>query len=140
MVPARAGQPSQVLLHMSLAQLRATPGASAAEDAWAAARAAQPGWLTGPDAEAALCVATVVPVVTGHVDWAALDQLADMFLYAHTIGGHGSSGPGQPAGPGHQHNGSGQPAGPGRPAQTGPPRGSGPADTSAGAPALGGGT
>ena len=54
MVPARAGQPTQVLVHLSLAQLRGTPGASAAEDAWAAARASQPGWLTGPEAEAAL--------------------------------------------------------------------------------------
>jgi hypothetical protein len=47
MVPARAGQPTQVLVHLSLAQLRGVPGTSAAEDAWAAARAAQPGWLTG---------------------------------------------------------------------------------------------
>jgi Domain of unknown function (DUF222)/HNH endonuclease len=136
MVPARAGQPTQVLLHMSLAQLRGIPGASAAEDAWAAARAAQPGWLTGPDAEAALCDATVVPVVTGHVDWAALDQLTDMFLLAHG-GGHVSLRPGQSAGPGHQHNGSSQPAGPGQPAQTGPPHGSGPAGTPAGEPAVG---
>jgi hypothetical protein len=93
MVPARAGQPTQVLVHMSLGQLRGTPGASAAEDAWAAARAAQPGWLTGPDAEAALCDATVVPIVTGHVDWAALDQLTETFLLAHTIGGHTDTGP-----------------------------------------------
>jgi hypothetical protein len=115
MIPARAGQPTQVLVHLSLAQLRGAPGASAAQDAWAAARAAQPGWLTGPDAEAALCDATVVPVVTGHVDWAALDQLTETFLHAHGIGSHGSSGPGHPAGPG-QHTGTGQAARPGQPA------------------------
>ena len=37
MVPERAGQPTQILVHLTLAQLRGLPGASAAEDAWAAA-------------------------------------------------------------------------------------------------------
>jgi hypothetical protein len=80
MLPDRAGQPTQVQLHMTLAQLRDTPGASAAEAAWAAARASQPGWLAGPDAEAAACDATVVPIVTGHVDWASLDRLTEVYL------------------------------------------------------------
>jgi Domain of unknown function (DUF222) len=80
MLPDRAGQPTQVQLHMTLSQLRDTAGASAAEAAWAAARASQPGWLTGPDAEAAACDATVVPIVTGHVDWAALDRLTGVYL------------------------------------------------------------
>jgi len=52
-----------------LGQVRGIPGASAAEAAWAGDRATQPGRVTGRDAEAALCDATVVPVVTGHVDW-----------------------------------------------------------------------
>jgi Domain of unknown function (DUF222) len=122
MVPARAGQPTQLLVHLTLAQLRGAPGGSAAEDTWAAARASQPGWLTGPEAAAALCDATVIPVVTGHVDWAALDQLAETFLLTHTIGGHTGSGPGQPAGPG-QHSGSGRAGspGPGQPASAGQP-------------------
>jgi hypothetical protein len=80
MLPGRNGQPTQILLHMTLAQLRDLPGASAAEGAWAAARAAQPGWATGPEAEAAACDATVIPLVTGHVDWTALDQLTEFFL------------------------------------------------------------
>jgi uncharacterized protein DUF222 len=49
MLPGRGGQPTQMLVHMTLAQLRGhpgatagTPGASAAEDAWATARASQP--------------------------------------------------------------------------------------------------
>jgi len=50
MVPDRAGQPTQVQVHMTLSQLRGLPGASEAEAAWAAARARQPGWLTGPAA------------------------------------------------------------------------------------------
>ena len=98
MVPGRAGQPTQAFLHMTLAQLRGLPGASAAEAAWAAARVSQPGWVTGPEAEAAACDATVVPVVTGHVDWIALDRLADACLLAHGIGRH--PGPGSQASPG----------------------------------------
>jgi hypothetical protein len=104
MVPNRAGQPTQIMVHLTLAQVRGAPGVSAAEAAWAAARMSQPGWLTGPDAEAALCDATVVPVVTGHVDGAALDQLTEMFLLAQSFGRHPGSGPGQassgPGGPG----------------------------------------
>jgi Domain of unknown function (DUF222) len=48
MVPDRAGQPTQIVLHMGLGQLRDQPGAPEAEAAWAAARAQQPGWLAGP--------------------------------------------------------------------------------------------
>jgi hypothetical protein len=80
MLPGRAGQPTQIQVHMSLSQLRDLPGASAAEVAWAAARTAQPGWLTGPDADAAACDASVVPIVTGHIDPIALDHLAEVYL------------------------------------------------------------
>jgi hypothetical protein len=80
MLPGRPGQALQVQVHMTLAQLREISGGSRVEDSWAAVRAAQPGWLTGPDADAAACDATVVPIVTGHVDWAALDKLTDIFL------------------------------------------------------------
>jgi Domain of unknown function (DUF222) len=94
MVPGRAGQPTQVQVHMTLAQLRALPGASEAEAAWRAAAAARGhGWLGGPDAGAAACDATIAPVVTGHVDRAALDRLVGAFLALH---GH----PGGPAGHG----------------------------------------
>jgi uncharacterized protein DUF222 len=146
MVPARAGQPTQIMVHLGLAQLRGTPGASPAEDAWAAARTSQPGWLTGPEAEAALCDATVVPVVTGHVDWAALDQFAAAFLLAHALGRHSaasatspepagadagppSAGPG-PAGPGSDVGGLGCGSGSG----LGPVCGDG---TDAGSPSAG---
>jgi len=115
MVPARAGQPTQVLVHLSLAQLRGAPGGSAVEAAWAAARASQPGWLTGPDADAALCDATIVPIVTGHADWTALDQLTEMFLLTHGNGRHDAGEPaatGRPAGRGDP-GGPGQVTGPG---------------------------
>jgi Domain of unknown function (DUF222)/HNH endonuclease len=91
MVPDRAGQPTQVQVHMTLAQLRGLPGASAAEAAWRASAAARGhGWLSGPAADAATCDASVAPIVVGHVDPAALDRLTEMFLAAH---GH-DGGPG----------------------------------------------
>jgi hypothetical protein len=85
MVPDRAGQPTQIVLHMGLGQLRDQPGAPGAEAAWAAARAQQPGWLAGPAADAAACDATIAPIVTGHVDPAALDRMAEVFLAGHAI-------------------------------------------------------
>jgi hypothetical protein len=78
MLPGRGGQPTQVIVHMSLAELRGR--GSPVEAAWAQARATQPGWVSGPDAEAAACDATLVPVVTGHVDHAALDRLTGVSL------------------------------------------------------------
>jgi Domain of unknown function (DUF222)/HNH endonuclease len=72
-LPERAGQPTQIQLHMSLDQLRGQPGAGAAEAAWAAGRwpAASPG---------ADCDATIIPVVSGHLDPQTLDQLAATLL------------------------------------------------------------
>ena len=98
MLPGRAGQPTQALVHITLAQLRNLPGASEAEAAWrAAATARGHGWLSGADADAAACDATVAPVVTGHVDPAALDRLTEAFLALH---GHHGGPVGQESGPG----------------------------------------
>jgi Domain of unknown function (DUF222)/HNH endonuclease len=83
LLPARAGQPAQALVHITLSQLRGLPGAPEAEAAWLAARAGQPGWLAGPEAGAAACDASVVPVVTGQADPAALDRLTAVFLASH---------------------------------------------------------
>jgi hypothetical protein len=105
MVPGRAGQPTQALVHITLAQLRGLPGASEAEAAWRAAAAARGhGWLSGPDADAAACDATIAPVVTGHVDPAALDRLMQVFLAAH---GHDSGSGGKQDGPGGNEGGRG---------------------------------
>jgi hypothetical protein len=82
------GRPDRAYLHITLAQLRNGPGASEVEAAWAAARAAQPGWLTGVETEAAACDATIIPMVTGHVDWAALDRFTAAYLVTHS-GQHG---------------------------------------------------
>ena len=40
--------------------------------------------LTGPAAEAAACDAMLTPVVTGQIDWQALDQLTSLWLTLHT--------------------------------------------------------
>jgi Domain of unknown function (DUF222)/HNH endonuclease len=105
-LPGRAGQPTQAQVHMTLAQLRDLPGASEAEAAWRAAAARAPGWLTGAEAAAAACDATLAPIVTGHVDPAALDRLVAAFLAGHGLAsdlppGHGlaESNP-APPGPG----------------------------------------
>jgi Domain of unknown function (DUF222) len=119
MVPGRAGQPTQAQVHITLAQLRNLPGASEAEAAWRAAAAARGhGWLSGPDAGAAVCDATVAPMVTGHVDPAALDRLTEAFLALHGHDG-GLAGPedgrgGKDGGPGQEDGRGGQEGAPGQ--------------------------
>ena len=71
-LPQRAGQPTQIQLQLTLDQLRGLPGAAAAEAAWVGAAAAAPGYD---------CDATIVPVVTGHVDPDVLDRLAAALLH-----------------------------------------------------------
>ena len=67
-LPDRAGQPTQIVLHVDLDRLRGMPGAADAE-------ATFPGPIAPPGAE---CDATIVPVVTGHVDPVALDRLVGL--------------------------------------------------------------
>jgi Domain of unknown function (DUF222) len=69
-LPERAGQPTQIQLHLGLGQLRGQPGAADAEAAWA-------GPAAGPGYD---CDATIVPVVTGRVDPVVLDRLAAALL------------------------------------------------------------
>jgi len=69
-LPERAGQPTQIQLGMTLGQLRGLPGAGAVEAAWAAA-------MAGPGYD---CDATIVPVVTGHIDTQILGQLTAALL------------------------------------------------------------
>jgi 5-methylcytosine-specific restriction endonuclease McrA len=71
-VPDRAGQPTQIQLHMTLGQLLNLPGAPEAEAAWASR------WPTPPPGAA--CDATIVPVVSGHLDPSALDDLVTRLL------------------------------------------------------------
>ncbi len=95
-LPERAGQPTQIQLHLTLDQLRGLPGAAAAEAAWTGLAAAGPGYD---------CDATIVPVVTGHVDPGVLDRLAAALLPgpdAKTSSRDGRDGPNSPQGPGGQ--------------------------------------
>jgi len=86
-LPERAGQPAQIQLVMTLDQLRGLPGAGAVEAAWAAA-------MAGPGYD---CDATIVPVVTGHIDTQILGQLtAALLARLNPAGWHaprGHSGP-----------------------------------------------
>jgi Domain of unknown function (DUF222)/HNH endonuclease len=82
-LPDRAGQPAQIQLHLTLDQLRRLEGAVGAEGAWAAARAAgdgAPGWLSSQAAEGYACDAQITPIVTGHLDPAALARLTASVL------------------------------------------------------------
>jgi hypothetical protein len=71
---------------MTLDQLRGLAGASAAEAAW-------PGPAAGPGYD---CDATMIPVVTGHVDTAVLDQLTARLLTGHSPATGWHARPGQP--------------------------------------------
>jgi Domain of unknown function (DUF222) len=107
-LPERAGQPTQIMLHMNLGQLRGLPGAAAAEAAWGAPAAA------GDD-----CDAAIVPVVTGHVDPDVLDRLAAALLNTAGLDAAGQpGGTGEPAGR-TQPAGAGEPAGRAQPAGAG---------------------
>jgi len=101
-LPGRAGQPAQIQLHMTLDQLRGLDDGGPAEAAWAARGAA-----AGPGAD---CDASIVPVVSGHVDPDVLDRLAAALLHGTqpvvpgSAGRRGMTGTlgttGRPGGPG----------------------------------------
>jgi hypothetical protein len=78
LVPDRAGADTQVIAHIPLSQLRQLPGAADLEDTWIRAFLGEDGYLTGKDAEAAACDAQTVPVVTGTMDPAVIDQMIDL--------------------------------------------------------------
>jgi Domain of unknown function (DUF222) len=101
LLPERAGQPVKLWGHVSLAELRALDDGSVLQEQWigemtirwAARRAAasQTGsdgaaWLDGRSVGAVACDATLIPVVTGQVDPAALDDLVSLCLQ---FAGHG---------------------------------------------------
>jgi hypothetical protein len=94
-LPERAGQPTQIVLHMDLDRLRGLPGAPEAEAAWAGQATAGPG----DD-----CDAQIVPVATGRVDPGVLDRLAAALLHGtppwpaqDSPAGPGQNGPAVPA-------------------------------------------
>ena len=86
LLPESAGQATMAQVIIPFAELRR--GASAMEREWIAAHAGQPGWLTGLAAEAEACDASIAPVVTGSVDWSAVDAMAAEWIAVHGPGGH----------------------------------------------------
>jgi hypothetical protein len=105
-VPDRAGQPTQIQVHMTLDQLRGLDGAADAEAAWAAA------WP--PAVPGAGCDASIVPVVTGHLNHQLLSELAAALLRGRP-GASGASGrAGEPGQPGPGSAGGQDPAATGR--------------------------
>ncbi len=107
LLPERAGQPVKVWAHVSLAELRAMDDGSVLQAEWigemairwAARRAAasQTGsdgaaWLNGQAAGAVSCDATLIPVVTGGIDPAALDDLVALCLHYVGHGPHCGAG------------------------------------------------
>ena len=82
MLPGRDGQPLHLYTHVDLATLGQLAANAAPAEAAPPGRPAGPeDWCpTGPDAAAAACDATVVPVVTGHPDETVLGHLAGLLL------------------------------------------------------------
>jgi hypothetical protein len=96
LVPDRAGADTQVIAHIPLSQLRQLPGAGDLEDAWIRSFTGEDGYLTGNDAAAAACDAPTVPVVTGTVNPAVIDQMIDLARTAAQAGAPGPAGQGRP--------------------------------------------
>jgi len=85
LLPQSAGTDTLAQVIIPFPALRGAHGASAIEERWMAENAGQPGWLTGIGAEAVACDATIVPVVTGTVDWQAADAMTDVWIDAHRL-------------------------------------------------------
>src|SRR5579863_144945 len=105
LLPKRAGQPVKALAHIHFTELLAMDRDSVLQDTWIAAcrarwaghrAAASAGpsdggaWLTGDAARAVACDAMIIPVVTGDLDPAALEDLVDLCVqYDHARRGSG---------------------------------------------------
>jgi Domain of unknown function (DUF222) len=111
LLPQRAGQPVKALVHIYFAELRAMDKDSTLQDhwiteyraRWAAHRAAAAvctgdggAWLEGDAARAIAFDAMIVPVVTGDIDPAPVEDLIALCVAYHQLGTQ----PGPPAEPG----------------------------------------
>jgi hypothetical protein len=109
LLPDRAGNPVKALVHMTLGELRALDDGSllqgewitGAAARWAAHRAAASvtgsdggAWLEGRAAQAVACDAILVPVVTGDIDPAALEDLVRLCVELHRLDHHDPAAPG----------------------------------------------
>ncbi len=141
LLPDRAGQPVKALVHMTLAELCAMDGGSALQREWITATAARwaahraaasvtgsdgGAWLQGRVAQAFACDAMLVPVVTGDIDPAALEDLVWLCAELHRLERPDRSDPAEPPAPGPPAPG---PTGPWTPAGTGSPAETGQSET-----------
>jgi Domain of unknown function (DUF222)/HNH endonuclease len=91
-LPDRAGQPTQIMLHMTADQLFGLDSDGQATAEWAGY-----GATAGPGSD---CDASIVPIVTGHVDPDLLDQLAATLLRPRHFADEGGGGHGDEPGSG----------------------------------------
>ena len=104
LLPERAGQPTKVWAHVSLADLMLLDGSSALLEKWTARVRAQwaghragasfggsdgAAWLDGDAARAAACDASVTPVVTGEVNYAVMEDLVRLCAELASLRHHG---------------------------------------------------
>jgi Domain of unknown function (DUF222) len=107
LLPDRAGQPVKAWAHVSLADLVALDGSSAllaqwtgnVRAQWAAARAGASvggsdgaAWLDGDAAQAFTCDASITPIVTGEVNYQALDSLVRLCVELADLDRAGTTG------------------------------------------------
>jgi hypothetical protein len=100
LLPKRAGQPVKALVHMYFAELRELDEDSALQDKWigeyrarwAGHRAAASvstgdggAWLEGDAAREVVCDAMIIPVVTGDIDPAAVEELIALCVAYHQL-------------------------------------------------------
>jgi hypothetical protein len=100
LLPRRAGQPVKALVHLYFAELRELDEDSALQDKWigeyrarwAGHRAAASvstgdggAWLDGDAAREAVCDAMIIPVVTGDIDPAAVEDLIALCVTYHQL-------------------------------------------------------
>jgi hypothetical protein len=100
LLPKRAGQPAKALVHIHVGELLDLDQDSVLQDKWiaeyrarwAAQRAAASvstgdggAWLTGDAARAMACDAMLVPVVTGDIDPAAIEDLITACVQYHRV-------------------------------------------------------
>jgi hypothetical protein len=100
LLPQRAGQPVKALVHVSFADLCQLDADSGIQDRWiaeyrarwAAHRAANSvstgdggAWLEGDAAREVACDAMIIPVVTGDIDPAAVEDLIDLCVRYHQL-------------------------------------------------------
>ncbi len=100
LLPQRAGQPVKALVHIYFAELREMDQDGILQDKWiaeyrvrwAAHRAANSvstgdggAWLEGDAARKVACDAMIIPVVTGDIDPAAVEDLIDLCVQYHQL-------------------------------------------------------